>query len=87
MAVGLSCAGRGMPAAVSLLEPLLTDATDFVRQGALIATALVLIQQPESQVCAPWCVDAMLVLGCRSRRNVDALLTYEPILHQSHGCW
>ena len=50
MAVGLSCAGTGMQAAVTLLEPLLTDAVDFVRQGALIATALVLIQQPEAQV-------------------------------------
>ena len=50
MAVGLSCAGSGMQSAVSLLEPLLTDAVDFVRQGALIATALVLIQQPEAQV-------------------------------------
>ncbi|KAK9804632.1 hypothetical protein WJX73_001394 [Symbiochloris irregularis] len=52
MAVGLSCAGSGMQAAVSLLEPLLTDATDFVRQGALIATALVLVQQPEAQVAS-----------------------------------
>lgn len=55
MAVGLSCAGSGMQAAVSLLEPLLTDAVDFVRQGALIATALVLIQQPEAQVPPPCC--------------------------------
>ena len=52
MAVGISCAGSGMREAVALLDPLLTDATDFVRQGALIATALVLIQQPEPQVIA-----------------------------------
>ncbi len=42
----------GMEEAISLLEPLLTDAVDYVRQGALIATALVLMQQPESQVGA-----------------------------------
>ena len=42
----------GMEDAISLLEPLLTDAVDYVRQGALIATALVLMQQPESQVGA-----------------------------------
>ena len=54
MAVGVSCAGSGLRAAVDLLTPLLTDAVDFVRQGALIATALVLMQQPEAKVaCLP----------------------------------
>lgn len=48
MAVGISCAGVGTKAALELLEPLLSDAVDFVRQGALLAKALVLIQQPES---------------------------------------
>lgn len=48
MAVGISCAGAGTNAAIELLEPLLTDAVDFVRQGALLAKALVLVQQPES---------------------------------------
>lgn len=38
-----------MRAALDLLAPLLTDAVDFVRQGALIANALVLMQQPESK--------------------------------------
>ena len=52
MAVGVSCAGTGMRAALDLLSPLLTDAVDFVRQGALIANALVLMQQPESKVLA-----------------------------------
>ncbi len=51
MAVGVSCAGTGMRSALDLLAPLLTDAVDFVRQGALIANALVLMQQPESKVC------------------------------------
>lgn len=32
MAVGLACAGSGLREAVGLLEPLLTDPTDFVRQ-------------------------------------------------------
>ncbi len=53
MAVGVSCAGTGMRSALDLLAPLLTDAVDFVRQGALIANALVLMQQPESKVCCP----------------------------------
>ncbi|GAX76891.1 hypothetical protein CEUSTIGMA_g4337.t1 [Chlamydomonas eustigma] len=50
MAVGLACAGTGLKDAVSLLEPMLSDPTDFVRQGALIATALVMVQQPETRL-------------------------------------
>jgi 26S proteasome regulatory subunit N2 len=53
MAVGVACAGTGMRAATDLLEPLLGDAVDFVRQGALIASALVLMQQPEAKVRSP----------------------------------
>lgn len=32
MAVGLACAGSGQKDALALLEPMLLDATDFVRQ-------------------------------------------------------
>lgn len=46
LALGISCAGKGhFPAALDLLEPLTKDPVDFVRQGALIATSLILIQQ------------------------------------------
>jgi 26S proteasome regulatory subunit N2 len=45
MAVGIACAGSGLPDAVGLLEPLLDDTTDFVRQAALMAMALVLQQE------------------------------------------
>ena len=50
MAVGICCAGTGMKEAVALLEPMLTDATDFVQQGALIATAMVMIEQSETNL-------------------------------------
>jgi hypothetical protein len=43
-------AGTGLKEAVTLLEAMLNDNTDFVRQGASIAMALVLLQQPESVV-------------------------------------
>eukprot|EP00898_Chlorokybus_atmophyticus_P004570 jgi/Chlat1/5113/Chrsp33S05124 len=49
MAVGISCAGTASHDAVALLEPLCSDAVDFVRQGALIATALVLVQASEAR--------------------------------------
>ncbi|KAI9674873.1 MAG: proteasome regulatory particle base subunit [Trizodia sp. TS-e1964] len=48
MALGISCAGTGLDEAIDLLEPMLKDPTDFVRQGALIALALILIQQNEA---------------------------------------
>lgn len=48
MALGISCAGTGLDEAIDLLEPMLKDSTDFVRQGALIALAMVLIQQNEA---------------------------------------
>lgn len=47
MALGICCAGSGSKEAISLLEPMLSDPVNFVRQGALIASALVLIQQTE----------------------------------------
>ncbi|XP_078443197.1 26S proteasome non-ATPase regulatory subunit 1 homolog A-like [Wolffia australiana] len=48
MAVGISCAGTGLNEAISLLEPLTSDVVDFVRQGALMAMAMVMIQQTEA---------------------------------------
>uniref|UniRef100_A0A7S3VN96 26S proteasome non-ATPase regulatory subunit 1 homolog n=1 Tax=Dunaliella tertiolecta TaxID=3047 RepID=A0A7S3VN96_DUNTE len=52
MAVGMACAGTGQKDAVALLEPLLLDSVDFVRQGAYIATALVMVQQPEVRLAS-----------------------------------
>ncbi|KAI5857404.1 26S proteasome regulatory complex, non-ATPase subcomplex, Rpn2/Psmd1 subunit [Durotheca rogersii] len=47
MALGISCAGTGLDEAIDLLEPMMKDPTDFVRQGALIALAMIMIQQNE----------------------------------------
>ena len=47
MALGISCAGTGLAEAIDLLEPMMKDPTDFVRQGALIAMAMILVQQNE----------------------------------------
>ncbi|KAK2719314.1 26S proteasome non-ATPase regulatory subunit 1-like isoform X2 [Artemia franciscana] len=47
MALGVACAGTGLKEAVNLLETLANDPVNYVRQGALIASALVLIQQTE----------------------------------------
>jgi len=50
MAVGIACCASGAKEALALLEPLQADGVDFVRQGAYVATALVLLQQPEARV-------------------------------------
>lgn len=47
MALGIACAGTGLKDAITLLEPMTNDPVNYVRQGALIASALILIQQNE----------------------------------------
>ena len=48
MALGISCAGTGLDEAIDLLEPMIKDPTDFVRQGAFIALSMILVQQNEA---------------------------------------
>ncbi|KAF2440586.1 26S proteasome regulatory complex, non-ATPase subcomplex, Rpn2/Psmd1 subunit [Karstenula rhodostoma CBS 690.94] len=48
MALGIACAGTGLDEAIDLLEPMMKDSTDFVRQGALIALAMIMVQQNEA---------------------------------------
>merc|ERR1740131_95861 len=50
MALGIACAGTGNKEALSLLEPMKNDPTNYVRQGALIASAMILVQHTE-QTC------------------------------------
>jgi 26S proteasome regulatory subunit N2 len=77
MALGIACAGTGLPEAVDLLEPMMKDSTDFVRQGALIALAMIMVQQNEAmnpkviairkqlaKVIADRHEDAMAKFGC-----------------------
>jgi len=48
LAVGISCAGNGLSIATALLEPLMSDVVDFVRQGVLVAMAMMTIQTTEA---------------------------------------
>ncbi|KAI5713989.1 hypothetical protein M8J76_009122 [Diaphorina citri] len=48
MALGIACAGTGLKEALALLEPMTNDPVSFVRQGALIASAMILVQQTEA---------------------------------------
>lgn len=47
MALGIACAGTGLKEAISLIEPMTNDPVNYVRQGALIASAMILIQHNE----------------------------------------
>merc|ERR1712050_417327 len=44
MALGIACAGSAQLDAHNLLQPLMSDASDFVRQGAIIALGLLYMQ-------------------------------------------
>ena len=48
MAVGIAMAGTGDSESIAMLEPMLDDMTDYVRQGALIGTAMIYMQQSDS---------------------------------------
>lgn len=48
MAVGIAMAGTGDAESVAMLEPMLDDMTDYVRQGALMGTALIYMQQSDT---------------------------------------
>jgi 26S proteasome regulatory subunit N2 len=49
MALGIACAGTGLDEAIDLLEPMMKDSVDFVRQGAFVAVSMVMIQVNEAQ--------------------------------------
>ena len=49
MAVGVACAGTAFKDAIDLLSPMLEDQVDFVRQGAMMALAMVLMQASEAR--------------------------------------
>jgi len=51
MALGISCAGTGLMEAINILETLTSDPSNFVRQGAYIAMAMIMIQHNE-QTCS-----------------------------------
>lgn len=48
MALGIACAGTGLEEAIDLLEPMMKDSTDFVRQGTVIALSMIMVQQSEA---------------------------------------
>jgi len=81
LALGISCAGTGLPEAIAMLEPLTTDRTDFVRQGAMIALSMVLIQHNE-QMAPKVAKFRKLFEKVVSEKHEDALCKFGAILAQ-----
>jgi len=50
MALGIACAGTALQSAIDLLEPMTRDSVDFVRQGALIAMGLILVETNKTEM-------------------------------------
>eukprot|EP01083_Nonionella_stella_P089627 250148_1 len=64
-AIGVACVATGMPSAVEILEPMLKDRMDYVRQAAQMALAMVFIQHNKTQ--SPKVGDLLELLN----KNID----------------
>lgn len=82
MALGIACAGTGLREAITLLEPMiLFDPINFVRQGALIASAMIMIQQTE-QTCPKVNFFRQSYAEVISNKHDDQMAKYGAILAQ-----
>ncbi|KAF9373916.1 proteasome regulatory particle base subunit, partial [Mortierella sp. AD011] len=81
LALGISCAGTGSLDAIELLEPMTKDNVDFVRQGAFIALAMILMQQNEAQNAKSATVRVMYEEVIK-KKNEDALAKFGAVLGQ-----
>ncbi|KAJ8916229.1 hypothetical protein NQ315_016368 [Exocentrus adspersus] len=82
MALGIACAGTGLREAIALLEPMVMfDPVNFVRQGALIASAMILIQQTE-QTCPKVTFFRQTYAQVISNKHEDVMAKFGAILAQ-----
>ncbi|ELT92764.1 hypothetical protein CAPTEDRAFT_182474 [Capitella teleta] len=81
MALGIACAGTGLKEAIALLEPMTNDPVNYVRQGVLIASALILVQQNEV-TCPKVNHFRQLYTKVISDKHEDVMAKYGAILAQ-----
>lgn len=82
MALGIACAGTGLREAIALLEPMAKfDPVNFVRQGALIASAMILIQQTD-QTCPKTTLFRQTYAQVISNKHEDVMAKFGAILAQ-----
>jgi len=79
MALGIGCAGTALKEAIVIVESLLADPISFVRQGALIAMSMLLLQQ--TKVTCPKSVDFReKVVKIINDRREDSMTKFGAIL-------
>lgn len=82
MALGIACAGTGLREAIALLEPMVKfDPVNFVRQGALIASAMILIQHTD-QTCPKVNFFRQLYSEVITNKHEDVMAKFGAILAQ-----
>jgi len=81
MALGIACAGTGSKEALGLIEPMKNDPVNYVRQGALIASAMILVQQTE-QTCPKVKDFRALYAKVISDKHEDVMAKFGAILAQ-----
>ncbi|XP_036343721.1 LOW QUALITY PROTEIN: 26S proteasome non-ATPase regulatory subunit 1-like, partial [Rhagoletis pomonella] len=82
MALGIACAGTGLREAIALLEPMVKfDPVNFVRQGALIASAMIIIQHTD-QTCPKTTFFRQLYAEVISNKHEDVMAKFGAILAQ-----
>merc|ERR1712088_551585 len=81
MALGIACAGTGNKEALGLIEPMKNDPTNYVRQGALIASAMILVQQTE-QTCPKVKDFRTMYAKVISEKHEDVMAKFGAILAQ-----
>jgi 26S proteasome regulatory subunit N2 len=81
MALGIACAGTGNKEALAVLEPMLNDAVNYVRQGVLIAMSLVCIQHTEA-TCPKVKTLRETIMKIITDKHEDVMAKYGAILGQ-----
>ena len=81
MALGIACAGTGSKEAIALVEPMTNDPVNYVRQGALIASSLILIQHTE-QTCPKVKDFRAMYAKVISEKHEDVMAKFGAILAQ-----
>jgi len=80
LAVGISCAGTSLKEALDLLQPMLTDPVDYVRQGALIGTSMVLMQNADHSEASRLTEHRKLLAKVIADKHEDTMAKFGAIL-------
>jgi len=80
MAVGISCAGTALKEALDLLQPMLSDPIDYVRQGALVATSMVLMQNASHEADSRLSEHRKLLAKVASDKHEDTMAKFGAII-------